>query len=86
MSLQQRIGRVYRYGQDSPVVEGLHDGLDGPVKVDVEEARRAYEAARLMADERLSRMYRAVVDELGTQEAVMPLAVRDLGLAWVKSR
>jgi len=68
------------------VVEGLHDGLDGPVKVDVEEARRAYESARWMAGERLARMYRAVVEEFGTDEAVMPLAVRDLGLAWVKGR
>ena len=54
------------------VVESLHEGLDGPMTVDQEETRRAYGAAREAADARLAEMYREVVAEYGTKEAILP--------------
>jgi len=65
------------------VVESLHEGLDGPTNVDREEARRAYEVARRAADARLAEMYREVVSEYGTKEAILPQEIQDVALAWV---
>jgi len=67
------------------VVESLHEGLDGPMTVDQEETRRAYGAAREAADARLAEMYREVVAEYGTREAILPQEIQDVALAWVRA-
>lgn len=67
------------------VVESLHLGLDGPTNVDREETRRAYEAAREAADARLAEMYREVVADYGTKEAILPQEIQDVALAWVRA-
>lgn len=65
------------------IVEGLHEALDGPLEVDTDEARRAYQAAREAADLRLREMYNQVVTEFGTDMAILPQEVQDVALAWV---
>jgi hypothetical protein len=67
------------------VVESLHEALDGPIRVDPAEARRAYSLARQAADVRLGAMYEEVVKEFGTKEAILPQDVQDVALAWVKA-
>jgi superfamily II DNA or RNA helicase len=67
------------------VVESLHEAMDGPVRVDGAEARRAYALARLAAEERLAAMYKEIVQEFGTKDAILPQDVQDVALAWVKA-
>lgn len=67
------------------VIDSLHDAIDGPMGVDSEEARRAYDAARGFADARLAEMYGEVVEEYGTKEAILPQEVQDVALAWVRA-
>jgi hypothetical protein len=66
------------------VVESLHEGLDGPMDIDRDETRRAYDAAREAADARLAAMYQEVVAEYGTKEAILPQEIQDVALAWVR--
>jgi hypothetical protein len=67
------------------VVESLHEAIDGPTAIDHEEAGRAYQAARLAADERLSVLYGEIVKEFGTGTGILPQEVQDVGLAWVRA-
>jgi hypothetical protein len=67
------------------IVEMLHEALDGPLKVDSAEARRAYTVARAAAEIRLAAMYDQVVTEFGTKEAILPQPILDVALAWVRA-
>jgi superfamily II DNA or RNA helicase len=67
------------------VVEGLQDALDGPLRIDIDEAKRAYSLARRAADARLAALYEEVVAEYGRREAILPQEVQDVALAWVRA-
>lgn len=67
------------------LVEVVHLADDGPMDVDVEEARRAYALARAAAEARISLLRKEVIDEIGTDVGVMAQPVRDVGLAWVRA-
>jgi superfamily II DNA or RNA helicase len=67
------------------VVEHLHNAVDGAIALDVQEARRAYDAARAAADDRLRQLLEEVVKEFGTKSDILPQAVQDVALAWVRA-
>lgn len=67
------------------IVEALHDAADGPLSVDADEAARAYGVARSMADQRLKSLYEEVVREFETKQAILPLEIQDVAIAWVRA-
>jgi hypothetical protein len=67
------------------VVEHLHEATDGAARLDAQEARRAYDAARAAADDRLGQLYKEVVKEYGTESDITPNDVQDVALAWVRA-
>ena len=72
-----------------PVIEHLHEALSGPsaAEIDVAEARRAYEAAKRCAEERLGELRQRVLDKYGAnaQDKIAPKAIQDVGLAWIRA-
>lgn len=68
------------------IVESLHEATDGPLVIEKDEAKRAYDSARVRANERLKAIYDDVVREYETAVGILPEEVRDVALAWVAAR
>ncbi len=67
------------------LVEHVTDATQGPPRVDVEEARRAFVIGREAADARLVALRDEVRAEYPGDEAIAPVPVSELALAWVRA-
>jgi superfamily II DNA or RNA helicase len=68
------------------VVKSLHLAFDGPATIDADEARRAYALAKASAEKILRALLGEVVAEYaGEHEKILPDAVTDVALAWVRA-
>ena len=67
------------------LVEHVIEATQGPPGVDVAEARRAFEIARQAANERLGELKDEIRAEYPGDEAIAPVPVADLALAWVRA-
>jgi hypothetical protein len=67
------------------LVEHVTEATQGPPRVDVAEARRAFGIGRQAANARLVAMMVEVRAEYPGDEAIAPVAVSELALAWVRA-
>jgi hypothetical protein len=67
------------------LVEHVTEGTQGPSRVDVAEARRAFEIGRQAADARLVALKDEVRSEYPGDAAIAPVPVSELALAWVRA-
>jgi superfamily II DNA or RNA helicase len=67
------------------LVEHVTEATQGPPRVDVEEARRAFEIGRQAANARLVALKDEVRAEYPGDEAIAPVPVSELALAWVRA-
>jgi superfamily II DNA or RNA helicase len=67
------------------IVEHVTEATQGPPRVDVAEARRAFEIGRKAANARLVAMKDEVRAEYPGDEAIAPVPVSELALAWVRA-
>jgi superfamily II DNA or RNA helicase len=67
------------------LVEHVIEATQGPPQPDVAEARRAFEIGRLAADARLVALKDEVRAEYPGDEAIAPVPVSELALAWVRA-
>lgn len=69
----------------SELVEHVTEATKGPSQVNVEEARRAFEIGRHAADARLVALRDEVREEYPGDEAIAPVPVSEVALAWVRA-
>jgi hypothetical protein len=67
------------------LVEHVIETTQGPARVDVTEARRAFEIGRQAAGERLCALTEEVRSEYPGDEAITPAPVSEFALAWVRA-
>jgi len=67
------------------LVEHVTEATQGPPRVDVAEARRAFEIGRQAANARLVALKDDVRAEYPGDEAIAPVPVSELALAWVRA-
>ena len=67
------------------LVEHVTEATQGPPRVDVAEARRAFEIGRQAANARLVALKDEVRAEYPGDEAIAPVPVSELALAWVRA-
>jgi hypothetical protein len=67
------------------LVEHVIESTQGPPRVDVAEARRAFEIGRLAANTRLIAVKDEVRADYPGDEAIAPAPVSELALAWVRA-
>ena len=67
------------------LVEHVTETTQGPPRLDVSEARRAFEIGRQAANERLRALTDEVRAEYPGDEAIMPVAVSEFALAWLRA-
>ena len=67
------------------LVEHVTEATQGPPRVDVAEARRAFEIGRQTANSRLVELKDELRAEYPGDEAIAPVPVSELALAWVRS-
>ena len=67
------------------LVEHVTEATQGPSRVDVAEARRAFEIGRQAANARLVALKDEVRAEYPGDEAIAPVPVSELALAWVRA-
>jgi hypothetical protein len=67
------------------LVEHVIEATQGPPRVDVAAARRAFEIGRHAADARLKALTDEVRAEYPGDEAIAPVPVSELALAWVRA-
>jgi hypothetical protein len=67
------------------LVEHVTEATQGPPRVDVAEARRAFEIGRQAANARLVTLKAEVRAEYPGDEAIAPVPVSELALAWVRT-
>ena len=67
------------------LVEHVTEATQGPPQVDVAEARRAFDIARQAANARLVALIDEVRAENRGDEAIAPVPVSELALAWVRA-
>ena len=67
------------------LVEHVTEATQGPPRVDIAEARRAFEIGRQAANARLVVLRDEVRAEYPGDEAIAPVAVSELALAWVRA-
>ncbi len=67
------------------LVEHVSEATQGPPRVDVAEARRAFEIGRQAANARLVVLKDEVRAEYPGDEAIAPVPVSELALAWVRA-
>lgn len=67
------------------LVEHVTQATQGPPRVDVAEARRAFEIGRQAANARLVALKDEVRTEYPGDEAIAPVPVSELALAWVRA-
>ena len=67
------------------LVEHVTEATQGPPQVDVAEARRAFEIGRKAAEGRLVALKDEVRAEYPDDEAIAPVPVSELALAWVRA-
>ena len=63
----------------------MTEATQGPPRVDVAEARRAFEIGRQAANARLVALKDEVRAEYPGDEAIAPVPVSELALAWVRA-
>ena len=66
-------------------VERVTKAMQGPPRPDVAEARRAFEIGRQAANARLAALKDEVRAEYPGDEAIAPVPVSELALAWVRA-
>ena len=67
------------------LVEHVTEATQGPPRVDVEEARRAFVIGREAANARLVALKDEVRKDYPGDEAIAPVPVSELALAWVRA-
>jgi hypothetical protein len=67
------------------LVEHVTEATQGPSRVDVAEARRAFEIGRQAANARLVELKDEVCKEYPDDKAIAPVPVSELALAWVRA-
>lgn len=67
------------------LVEHVTEATQGPPRVDIAEARRAFEIGRQAANARLVALKDEVRAEYPGDEAIAPVPVAELALAWVRA-
>jgi superfamily II DNA or RNA helicase len=67
------------------LVEHVTEATKGPSRIDVGEARRAFEIGRQAANARLVKLKDEVRADYPGDEAITPVPVSELALAWVRS-
>jgi hypothetical protein len=67
------------------LVEHVTEATQGPPRVDVAEARRAFEIGRQAANARLVALKDEVCASYPGDEAIAPVPVSELALAWVRA-
>jgi hypothetical protein len=67
------------------LVEHVTEATPGPARVDVAEARRAFEISRAAADARLVALKDEVRAEYPGDAGITPLPVSEFALAWIRS-
>ena len=67
------------------LIEHVTEATQGPPRVDVAEARRAFEIGRQAAEARLVALKDEVRLEYPGDEAISPVPVSEIALAWVRA-
>jgi superfamily II DNA or RNA helicase len=67
------------------LVEHVTEAMQGPPRIDVSDARRAFEIGRQAAEARLIALKDEVRAEYPGDEAIAPVPVSELALAWVRA-
>jgi hypothetical protein len=67
------------------LVEHVTEATQGPPRIDVAEARRAFEIGRQAAESRLKKLMDEVRKEYPGDDAIAPVPVSEFALAWVRA-